>query len=239
MESFIHLTDEAANRYEEYRDAPSPSTQAGLRQITFKAESLFDLSLVAPAKQASVADETFYLFWDVIGRVELPETEDIPNATSSSTTDDEADRPVRWRIPGTDIQIVLVTEGQYKGEYRFSPNTVRQARRFYELVRELPYVRPMHIENLQQRNERFSGWMIPVKWVESLPEWLSYQFQDMPLWKWVVLMLLLGLNLFADRPVRVGDLCSYTDKTAPGWRPVGRVESVGLRSTKIRRLDRS
>jgi MscS family membrane protein len=48
-----------------------------------------------------------------------------------------------------------------------------------------------------------------------------------------------ALNLFADRPVRVGDLCRYDGDTAPGWRPVGRVESIGLRSTRIRNLDRT
>jgi MscS family membrane protein len=48
-----------------------------------------------------------------------------------------------------------------------------------------------------------------------------------------------ALNLFADRPVRVGDLCSYDGDSAPGWRPVGRIEAIGLRSTKIRKLDRT
>ncbi len=48
-----------------------------------------------------------------------------------------------------------------------------------------------------------------------------------------------ALNLFADRPVRVGDLCRYDEDPTAGWRPVGRVESIGLRSTKIRQFDRS
>ena len=41
-----------------------------------------------------------------------------------------------------------------------------------------------------------------------------------------------GLNLFADRPIRVGDVCKYgTD--------VGTVESIGIRSTRIRGPDRT
>ena len=48
-----------------------------------------------------------------------------------------------------------------------------------------------------------------------------------------------ALNLFADRPVSVGDLCRYDEDSTPGWRPVGWVESIGLRSTKIRRFDRT
>jgi MscS family membrane protein len=47
-----------------------------------------------------------------------------------------------------------------------------------------------------------------------------------------------ALNLFADRPVRVGDLCRFDEESNPEWQPVGKVESIGLRSTKIRRFDR-
>jgi MscS family membrane protein len=41
-----------------------------------------------------------------------------------------------------------------------------------------------------------------------------------------------SLSLFADKPVRVGDLCRYGDD-------VGTVEAIGIRSTRIRGLDRT
>ncbi len=41
-----------------------------------------------------------------------------------------------------------------------------------------------------------------------------------------------GLILYTDQPVRVGDFCSFGDKT-------GTVESIGIRSTKLRALDRT
>ena len=41
-----------------------------------------------------------------------------------------------------------------------------------------------------------------------------------------------GFVLFGDRPVRVGEFCSFGDK-------VGTVEEIGLRSTRIRGLDRT
>jgi MscS family membrane protein len=41
-----------------------------------------------------------------------------------------------------------------------------------------------------------------------------------------------GLTLFADRPVRVGDFCRYGDQ-------IGTVEEIGLRSTRIRSLERT
>lgn len=41
-----------------------------------------------------------------------------------------------------------------------------------------------------------------------------------------------GLTLFADRPVRVGDFCRYGSE-------IGTVEQIGLRSTRIRSLERT
>ncbi len=41
-----------------------------------------------------------------------------------------------------------------------------------------------------------------------------------------------GLSLFADKPVRVGDLCRYGSDE--GW-----IESIGIRSTRIRGSDRA
>lgn len=44
--------------------------------------------------------------------------------------------------------------------------------------------------------------------------------------------LIAGVVLFADKPVRIGDECQYGDLR-------GRVEQIGLRSTRIRGVDRS
>ncbi|MCG6907210.1 MAG: mechanosensitive ion channel family protein [Desulfobacteraceae bacterium] len=41
-----------------------------------------------------------------------------------------------------------------------------------------------------------------------------------------------GIILYVDQPVRVGDFCSFGDKT-------GTIESIGVRSTKLRALDRT
>jgi MscS family membrane protein len=48
-----------------------------------------------------------------------------------------------------------------------------------------------------------------------------------------------SLNLFADQPVRVGDFCRYGEDPTPDWQRTGTVESIGLRSTRIRGIDHS
>jgi MscS family membrane protein len=47
------------------------------------------------------------------------------------------------------------------------------------------------------------------------------------------------LNLYADRPVRVGEFCRYGEDPSPGWLRIGTVEEIGLRSTRIRGIDRT
>jgi MscS family membrane protein len=47
------------------------------------------------------------------------------------------------------------------------------------------------------------------------------------------------LNIYADRPVRVGDLCRYGEDLGPDFQRLGIVEEIGLRSTRIRGLDRT
>ncbi len=397
MQSFLALTEETADRYQAYRDSPSRATQRALEQIDNKVERLFDLSNIAPANRVQVAGDTFYLLWDVIARFRLPNLADIPGSSAEQAAPDAPEPLTRWRIPHTEISIARIAEGPFTGEYRFSTDTVENAPRLYEVARDLPYVNPVHIEDVHRINELITGWMIPMVWVESLPDWANYPVFGQVLWKWLAVLILLGLvlgilvviyrwshkkdlsgsfgsylrymsvplallsllslvdhfareqihltgsgaellqsfaflsygitlvwvvwlsahqgaemiisspriksksldasllrlvartigvlaalvllfkmldqlgvpvaglvtgagvggiaialaakstlenfmgalNLFADRPVRVGDLCRYDDDVTPGWRPIGRIESIGLRSTKVRHLDRS
>ena len=195
--SFLELTEETARRYFEFRDAPSPTTQDALWQILEKGARLFDLSQVPPATRLKVADETFLLLWDVFARLELPDLEEIPVTSADQEPDVETEELKSWQIPGTEITITRVDEGSHAGEFLFSPDTVAQARRFYELTRGLPSLRSMPIENVYQLNQSFTGWMIPMAWVEALPARANTLVLDQVLWKWFALLLLVGLALGA------------------------------------------
>jgi len=397
MESFLTLTDEVAQRLVKYRDAPSPASQKVLMQAVFNVGRLLDLSQVPPAARREVGVETSLFLWDVMARLQLPHLEEIPDASAVMEPDGKAKGSADWQVPGTEITIARVAEGPRAGEFLFSPDTVERLPGFYEAVHELPYRRPMPSDDLIRTNQQLTGWMIPMAWVEILPDWAKTPLLGQVLWKWFAVLLLSGLalaaiilvfrwarrrdwggslsayvrrlsvplvtlalalllrylfqsqinltgtaanvpdyiievaygiavvwliwltaswiaeaiiasprihpesldanilrlaaravgitvtlvlafraahyvgipvyglvagagvgglaialaarstlenfmaalNLFADHPVRVGDLCSYDADATAGWRPVGRVESIGLRSTKIRKLDRT
>ena len=46
-----------------------------------------------------------------------------------------------------------------------------------------------------------------------------------------------SLNLFGDKPVRVGDFCRYGEDAGPDFQRIGTVEAIGMRSTRIRGID--
>lgn len=396
VKSFLALTEETTRKYNAYRDSPNEETQDALVEISTRARQLFDLTEVSQNNRDKVAEQDFYLLWEVLFRMQTPDMAQIPLASAQQDGED-AGIIKKWRYPGTDIAIVLIEEGDQAGNYLFDTRTVRNLESYYNTVSELPYQRPMPIPNVYRLNELVTGWMIPMSWVESLPEWLNHSFNGMVVWKWLVelLLVLLGigiviiayrwqqgkkndnslgcylrdlsipililliislikylnaeqinvtgsalqfihyttfviagvsivwiiwlssnqlaeliiasprikseslnaslfrlisrtigviamtvvifiilqefgvpvyglvtgagvggiavalaarstlenfmgaLNLFADRPVQVGDLCRFDEESLPGWRPVGRVEAIGLRSTKIRRTDRT
>ncbi|MGB5611933.1 MAG: hypothetical protein WBM67_04675, partial [Sedimenticolaceae bacterium] len=194
MQSFLALTKETAERYGAYRDSPSRASQQALEQIDNKVERLFDLSMVAPASRRQVASESFYLLWDVIARQQLPKPADIPDVSAEQTAPDAPEPLTRWRIPHTEISIVRVAEGPYAGEYRFSAGTVKNIRRFYEMARESPYVSRVHIKDVHRLNELITGWMIPMAWVESLPDWANSAVLGQVLWKWLAMAVALAFG---------------------------------------------
>ncbi len=213
MESFIVLTDEASRRYSEYRNSPNLTTQKALEQAMAKGKRLLDLSQVPPATRLEVAADSFVLLWEVIARLELPALEEIPDAAAN----DEGEPVTRWRIPHTEIIVAQVVEGERAGEYLFSPDTVKRARVFYEMIRELPYLRPVPTENLSRTHQLITGWMIPMAWTEALPEWTNTPLFGLVLWKWFMLIPLFSLALgvvfavsrWARRKSRDGSLVSY------------------------------
>jgi MscS family membrane protein len=397
FESFLTNVNETARLYYEYRNSPSKATYDTFIQVWHKGIRLLDLSQVAPAAHIEIADETRRLLAEVIARVELPELREIPDSVELTEREQEHGPLKKWRLPGTEITIVRVEEGVRAGEYLFSSDTIVRAREFYELVKDLPPLRPVPTGDFIRNAELFTGWLIPQKWVEELPGWANTTVFGMVLWKWFALLLLYGLaagivfriyrwsrncswdgslqsylrrlstpvailalvqllrhvgfvqisfsgpmshlpeyllrisrgiaviwslwltlswvaeviiaspkissksldahmirlvvrsvallailvllfayaheigipayglvagagvggiaialaarntlenfmgtiDLYVDRPIRVGDLCRFDEESNPQWRPVGRVESIGLRSTKIRRFDRS
>jgi MscS family membrane protein len=186
-----------------------------------RAVRTLDLSEVPPALVDDVGLESALLLREVLDRIELPSRSDIPG-------DDEEALSDKWSIPDTEITIARVKEGPRAGEYLFSPETVQRAHEYYERVKHLPY-QPGAAERFYQLYVFAPGWMLPTRWVEHLPAWLSEGYHEQALWQWLALGLvavagsaLIGLALIAQR-VRISLICR--GRLVAGW-SVARVGSV-------------
>ena len=197
FESFLALTDESSRRYNAFRENPGPATERAVRQLSDKIVRLFDLTDVAPAARMKTAAETYYLLWDVTARLELPELTEIPDEAAVSRAAETRSPIKRWRIPDTDITIARVEAGEREGEFLFSPDTVARAPSYHEAMLGMPYLRPTAAQNVYGIYQTITGWMIPPAWVEKLPEWTLTVVAGQVLWKWLALLLLSGLAVWA------------------------------------------
>jgi MscS family membrane protein len=193
--SFLAITDDVARRYAEYRNAPSPASERALQRSIEKGQRLLDLREVAPSARYEVKTRAFVLLWEVMARLELPDLNQIPDADADTAGSESSNKLAIWRIPHTEITIAQVKEGGRAGEFLFSPETVERLPEFYEMAREMPYLRAVPMGNVYRAQQLFTGWMIPIVWVEALPDWATAPILGLVLWKWLVLLILFGLAL--------------------------------------------
>jgi len=96
-----------------------------------------DTSEIPPAERQRLGNAGSILIYEVLARVERPPYEDIQDEAAMDALPPE--EPRRWRVPGTEVEILRVEDGPRRGEYLFSPSTVALAHDFYERVRHRQY----------------------------------------------------------------------------------------------------
>lgn len=138
---------------------------------------------------------------DVLDHIDIPAVDSIPDAKAMN------DLPFKhWTIPGTEIRISQIENGPRAGEYLFDKETVRNIPYFFERVKDLPY-----------KNESTPGWyeahvytpvglafgldrIIPPRYILNVPHWMvAIRFLDQPLWRWICIIILLGLGALVVR----------------------------------------
>ena len=111
-----------------------------------------------------------------MNRIDLPPLEQIPDAATA-----KAQNLARWTIPGTEITIAKVADGERAGEFLFTADSLARARQFFELVQDLP---PKRGEGSVIATWRAApGLGMPdslAAWIWDLPAWAFYQILDQP-----------------------------------------------------------
>ncbi|GHD57192.1 hypothetical protein GCM10017083_38330 [Thalassobaculum fulvum] len=191
LTGFLDNTD-AIGRF--YRDVyyPHPTRanlQAAVRARLRTAHRVLDLRNVAPAARDQVAVEASIYLYEILSRIELPAPDSLPGPDAVAG----ADPPERWVLPGTNITLIRVPEGERRGDYLFSGDTVSLAADAYALVRGLPYRRAVPTSDFVEIRRLIGGVLIPPKAIEGLPDWLKAGILGQVVWK---LLALAALALF-------------------------------------------
>lgn len=153
-----------------------------------------DLSEVPPSAQRMTQNQAAVCLKEVLDRIDLPREQDIPDVDAINRLATADDELLSWTIPHTEIVIARVSDGPRKGEYLFSPDTVERAPTFFRRVQHLAYERGA-TEGIYDWYLSNAGWMIPDGWIHELPNWTRRRYLEMPVWKWIglVISLIVGL----------------------------------------------
>lgn len=163
-----------------------------------QAVGSLNLRAIPPATRRFVSLEAALQLKEVLDRLELPPTVDIPDAQAV-----EAQGLTRWRVPQTRIDIVQVAEGPRTGEFLFDPDTVRRVAEMYRAVRHLRY---QNLESMgfYERIVSTPGRLLSPKWlawVEGFSAGSSTFYYGHALWQWAALVFTLLVVLLVPYAV--------------------------------------
>ena len=159
LKSFLRLRDELEQTLRSYRLNKSRELAKRLHVIGSQFHALLNLSSVPPSSRREIGTDTTAYLLDILGRVELPKLESVPD--EAAFEDDVS--PAKWRIPGTPIRIVRTDEGVREGEFLFSERTVKAAPRFYRGIEDLPLKTSLPIISWNRALPQMTGPMIPAE----------------------------------------------------------------------------
>ena len=180
------------------------------RLLIEQAVSAFDLSEIPMAQREDLGIERALMLKEVLDRLALPLIDAVPGETEIVEPEDQDD-PYRWRLPGTEIEIERIEDGDRVGEFLFDQTTVAALPGMYALLEDLPY---RHVEDLHELLEyqspdispgfyefyiSYPGYLVPGAHflgplVNDLPDWTKSVYADQTLWQWIGLALTIALT---------------------------------------------
>jgi MscS family membrane protein len=186
--TFQEFRDNLENAYRQWRlrqgsMAPMQMARRALRTL--------DLANIGDALVEEVGLGAALYLYETTSRIDLPPPAEIPDAAMV-----KAEGLTRWTVPGTEITIARVADGERAGEFLFTRDTVARARQFYELVERLPVLRgaPDVVETWRAT----PGLAMPnalAARIWGLPGWAFYTIGGQPIWKWVSALLAVALTI--------------------------------------------
>jgi MscS family membrane protein len=244
LQDFVETTDDIYRRMREVLEEYGKSDQLYLSQAKQQKQlsalrdepeiaRLLDLSGIAPVLKDTVTVERILQLKEILDRIDIPAFADIPNREAMARQPSK-----RWRLPNTEIDIVLIENGQRAGEYLVSAATIDRLPEFYDRVKDLPY-RPGPAQQLAEVYRSIShgasatiydaflsspvglSYVIPLRWMLNLPDWARARVAGVATWQWLGLglsFLVGGLIIFGGHRLARSRADAGQDAPGAGWR---------------------
>jgi MscS family membrane protein len=220
LQSFIAGTDAAYLRMKElltsysrsdrlYLNSAERAAQADIIPSASKAIQSLDVSGVLPVLRQTVSVERAVQLKEILDRIELPSFDDIPDREAMVRSSSK-----KWRLPNTEIDIVLIEKGPRAGDYLVSAETVDRLPEFYDRVKTLPYkpgagrelsdaYRALSSDRAATVYEAFSSSPVGLR----LPDWARTRIAGVAAWQWlgfafgllVAALFIFGMHRLARR----------------------------------------
>lgn len=169
-----------------------------------RAADTFDFSDIPAFDRLSTTAIRMALLKEILDRVQLPPYEQIPG--NEEVAQNEI---TRWTIPNTKIEIVKESDGPKSGQFIFSRETVSELQNYYELAKDLPYLKGAFV-NLYDDIRTSPGFWLPRTFSSNFPEWATYVVWGQGVWQWISLFVLLFISAVLIRYIYI--LFSRLDK---------------------------
>jgi MscS family membrane protein len=226
------LTESYSRSDRLYLTSEERRVQADLVNNASKSVKYLDLSGVLSVLKTVVGFERVLQLKEILDRIELPPLDDMPDQQAMVRTSSK-----KWRLPNTEIEIVLIEDGSRAGEYLVSAATVDRLPEFYERVKTLPYkpglaagladaYRAMSSDKALTIYEAYSNSplgldrVIPPRWMMRLPDWARARIGGAATWQWlgftfglfIAALFIFGIYRLARRLAARNE-----DDLGPGW----------------------
>ncbi len=244
LQDFVETTDDVYRRMREvledygksdtfYLSHADQQKQIDALREAPKIARLLDVSGIAPVLKDTVTVERILQLKEILDRIDIPAFAEIPDREAMARQPSK-----RWRLPNTEIDIVLIENGPRAGEYLVSAATIDRLPEFYGRVKDLPY-KPGPAQQLAEVYRSIShgasatiydafvsspaglSYVIPPRWMLNLPDWARARVIGVAIWQWLGLglgflvggMIIFGGNRLARRRANDGQ-----DAVVAGWR---------------------
>jgi len=188
-----------------YQSEGERQLRAQANQQFSRASETLDVSGLPPGFRGVLTVESVVRLMDIVARIDLPDLSDIPDHEAMQAAGETS-----WRIPGTRLEIALVSEGRHAGTYLFSPQTILNLEEIHLRLAYLPAQQKSvqaYLDGLAPytsdttlyghwQNSAGTFGFLPERWSYEMPEWLKVRVLGATIWQWLAALLCEVLGLF-------------------------------------------